>query len=94
MTCPKTGASKCECQEKQIKKTVMVAVIINLVLPYMLKPFATKNEIKPPNGAHNLSFKEQLMHMFVHHAQVPLTSSIIVAIIVALSAYSSYKFEI
>jgi hypothetical protein len=94
MTCPKTGASKCECQEKQIKKAVMVAVIINLVLPYMLKPFATKNEIKPPNGAHNLSFKEQLMHMFVHHAQVPLTSSIIVAIIVALSVYSSYKFEI
>jgi len=94
MTCPKTGASKCECQEKQIKKAVMVAVIINLVLPYMLKPFATKNEIKPPNGAHNLSFKEQLMHMFVHHAQVPLTSSIIVAIIVALSVYSSYQFEI
>lgn len=94
MTCPKTGASKCECQEKQTKKAVMVAVIINLVLPYMLKPFATKNEIKPPNGAHNLSFKEQLMHMFVHHAQVPLTSSVIVAIIVALSVYSSYKFEI
>ena len=94
MTCPKTGAAKCECQEKQIKKAVMVAVIINLVLPYILKPFATKNEIKPPNGAHNLSFKEQLMHMFVHHAQVPLTSSIIVAIIVALSVYSSCKFEI
>ena len=94
MTCPKTGASKCECQEKQIKKAVMVAVIINLLLPYMLKPFATKNEIKPPNGAHNLSFTEQLMHMFVHHAQVPLTSSIIVAVIVSLSVYSSYKFEI
>jgi len=94
MTCPKTGATKCECQAKQIKKTVIVAVIINLVLPYMLKPFATKNEIKPPNGAYNLSFKEQLMHMFVHHAQVPLTSSIIVAIIVSLSVYSSYQFEI
>ena len=72
----------------------MVAVIINLVLPYVLKAFATKNEIKPPNGAHNLSFKEQLMHMFVHHAQVPLTSSIIVGVIVSLSVYSSYKFEI
>lgn len=80
--------------KKQINKAVIVAVIINIVLPYMLKPFASKNEIKPPNGAHNLSFKEQLMHMFVHHAQVPLTSSIIVAIIVALSVYASYKFEI
>ena len=64
---------------------VIVAIIINLVLPNILKPFATKNEIKPPNGAENLSFKEQLMHMFVHHAQVPITSSIIVAIIVILS---------
>ena len=48
-------------------------------------PFASRAEIKPPNGAQNLSFKEQLMHMFVHHAQVPLTSSIIVAIIVYVS---------
>lgn len=94
MTCPKTGAAKCECQAKQIKKAVMVAVIINIVLPYILRPFATKNEIKPPNGAHNLFLKEQLMHMFVHHAQVPLTSSIIVAVIVSLSVYSSYQFEI
>ena len=72
----------------------MVALLINLILPYILKPFATKNEIKPPNGAHNLSFKEQLMHMFVHHAQVPLTSSIIIAVIVSLSVYLSYQFEI
>ncbi len=64
---------------------IIVAVLINLVLPRALMPFATPDEIKPPNGAENLSFKEQLMHMFVHHAQVPLTSSIIVAIIVTLS---------
>ena len=94
MTCPKTGATKCECKAEQIKKAVMVAVIINILLPYMLKPFATKNEIKPLNGANNLSFKEQLMHMFVHHAQVPLTSSIIIAVIVSLSVYLSYQFEI
>ena len=65
--------------------SVIVAVLINLVLPKVLMPFATEDEIKPPNGAENLSFKEQLMHMFVHHAQVPITSSIIVAIIVILS---------
>ena len=64
---------------------VIVAICINLLLPKVLMPFATEDEIKPPNGAENLSFKEQLMHMFVHHAQVPLTSSIIVAIIVILS---------
>ena len=66
---------------------VVIAIIINLVLPFVVRPFATPNQIKPANGAQNLSFFDQLIHMFVHHAQVPLTSSIIVAIIVALSVF-------
>lgn len=77
---------------KQIQKSVLIAVIINLVLPYLLKPFATPVEIKPPQGAHNLSFKQQLMHMFVHHAQVPISSSVIIAVIVSLAVYLSYQF--
>ena len=71
--------------DKLLLYSVAVGVIINLVLPQVLLPFATPEEIKPPNGATLLSFKKQLMHMFVHHAQVPITSSIIVAIIVLLS---------
>ena len=70
---------------------VIFGVLINLILPQILKPFATENEIKPPDGAENLTFKEQLMHMFVHHAQVPLTSSIIVAVIVSLSVMLAKK---
>ena len=71
--------------------SMIVGVIINIILPFSLKPFATPEQIKPPNGAENLSFIDQLMHMFVHHAQVPLTSSIIVAIIVGLSCFVSCK---
>ena len=71
--------------DEMLMNAVCIAILINLGLPYLLKPYATANEIKPPNGAGNLSFKEQLMHMFVHHAQVPLSSSVIVAIIVTLS---------
>ena len=56
----------------------LVGIVVNLALP---------DQIKPPNGAENLSFLDQLMHMFVHHAQVPLTSSIIVAVIVLVSVY-------
>lgn len=70
---------------QMLMKAVGIGVIINLFLPRLLMPFATEDEIKPPNGAVNLSFKKQLMHMFVHHAQVPLTSSIIVAVIITLS---------
>jgi hypothetical protein len=65
--------------------SVVVGIVINLVLPAVLKPYATPEQIKPPNGADKLPFFDQLMHMFVHHAQVPVTSSIIVAIIVLLS---------
>ena len=65
--------------------SVLVGVLVNLILPRLLTPYATQDEIKPPNGASNLSFKSQLMHMFVHHAQVEFTSSLIVAIIVFVS---------
>jgi len=71
--------------------SVLVAIFINLFLPLILSPLATNKQIKPPNGATSLSFFDQLMHMFVHHAQVPLTSSIIVAIIVFLSVFISQK---
>tara|TARA_Y100000389_G_C17436362_1_gene505777 strand:- start:940 stop:1176 length:237 start_codon:yes stop_codon:yes gene_type:complete len=64
---------------------VLVGVLINLVLPQLVLPLATQDEVNPPNGAQNLNLKEQLMHMFVHHAQVPLSSSVIIAVIVSLS---------
>ena len=70
------------------------AVALNLVLPMIAKPFATKDEIKPPNGADKLSFKSQIMHMLVHHAQVPLTSSLIIVLIVSLSITLGYRFKI
>jgi hypothetical protein len=70
------------------------AVVLNLVLPMIAKPFATKDEIKPPNGADKLPFKSQLMHMLVHHAQVPLTSSLIIVLIVSLSIILGYRFKI
>ena len=77
-----------------IQKIVVYAIILNLVLPQVLQNFATSEELKPPNGAQNLSFKGQLMHMFVHHAQVPISSSIIVAVIVAASIVLSDNFPI
>ena len=70
---------------KLVCYSILVAVVINLVLPKLAMPFASEDEIKPPNGAENLSFKEQLMHMLVHHGQVPLTSSIIIAVIIFVS---------
>lgn len=66
-------------------KTAAIAVILNVALSLALSPFATKHEIKPPNGAAKLSFKSQIMHMLVHHKQVILTSSLIVALVSGIS---------
>ena len=74
---------------KLVLLAVLVGIVVNLVLPFALKPLATQDQIKPPNGAENLPFFDQLMHMFVHHAQVPLTSSLIVAVIVLVSVCSA-----
>ena len=70
-----------------ILKVTVFSVLLNLALPTFFYKLATKDEIKPPNGAKSLSLKGQLMHMFVHHAQVPLSSSIIVGIIASVSTF-------
>ena len=67
--------------------SIVVAVCINLVLPQILNIWATDVQIKPPQGAAMLSYADQLMHMFVHHAQVPLSSSIIMAVVVGISVF-------
>mgnify|MGYP001375279434 CR=1 FL=1 len=69
---------------------ILLGIILNLVLPMVLKPFASEEEIKPPNGASSLSYKGQFMHMMVHHGQVPLMSSLIIALIVGLSICLGY----
>ena len=79
---------------KQLLKPVMIGVAINLVLPMIVKPFATPDEIKPPTGnAKDLNMKQQLIHMMVHHSQVPVSSSIIVGTIVGLSVFISGKIK-
>jgi hypothetical protein len=71
--------------------SAIVAVLLNLLLPYLAKGYATKEQVKPKNGANTLSFKSQIMHMLVHHSQVPLSSSLIVFLITLLSVLISYK---
>ncbi len=78
-------------KQQLILYVVAVAIVLNIVLPFIATPFATPEEITPPQGAANLSFKSQLMHMLVHHAQVPLTSSLIVAVIAYLSMYIAHQ---
>lgn len=72
-------------------KASTIGVVLNILLALILSPFATKDEIKPPNGASKLSFKSQIMHMLVHHGQVLFSSSLIIAVLVGLSVCIAQK---
>jgi hypothetical protein len=68
-------------------KAAAIGVVLNVALSLAFSPFATAEEVKPPNGADKLSFKSQIMHMLVHHKQVMFTSSLIVALLVGISCW-------
>ena len=73
---------------------IIFGILLNIILPLILDPFATEEEKKPTNGAASLSLKGQFMHMMVHHNQVPFMSSVIIAIIVGLSVFLGNKYKI
>ena len=77
-----------------ILNAMLFAVVLNVVLPMVAVPFARPEEIKPPSCPSKLSFKSQVMHMLVHHRQVPVASSLVVALIVGLSVYLGYLFKV
>jgi len=76
-----------------IMNAVLLGIVLNIVLPMILTPFATKEEKMPPNGAASLGPKSQFMHMMVHHNQVPVMSSFIIALMVGLSVFLGYKLK-
>lgn len=78
---------------KCVLNIVFFSIVLNLVLPMIVSPFATEAEKIPPKGAASLSPKGQFVHMLVHHNQVPFVSSVIVALIVALSVMLGCKFK-
>ena len=76
-----------------IINSIIFGVILNILLPLILKRFALREEIRPASPVNKLSYKSQFMHMMVHHKQVMITSSFIVALVVGLSVYLGYCFK-
>ena len=66
----------------------IAGVILNIVLSVVFSTHATPSQVKPPNGAENLDFFDQIMHMLVHHKQVLLTSSLIIFAIIFISTHT------
>jgi len=75
---------------KELIKPIAIGVAINLILPQIVKPFASPKEIKP-DDVKQLNFKEKVVHVMVHHEQLPIATSLIVGTLVGLSVYLSKK---
>jgi len=69
-------------QMKQKLCAVLVAVLINLLLPQAAKLVASD---KQKQMVKQTKFVDKVMHMLVMHADTPITSSLIVALVVGLS---------
>ena len=68
-----------------ILKAAIIAIVLNLILPYTVAPFATEKEKNACIKDKNLSFKEKFVIMLLHHQYMPIMSSIIVAIVIFVS---------
>ena len=77
-----------------VGNAVIYAVVLNLVLPMFAVQFATEEEKNPPGCPSKLSLKSQIMHMMYHHSKTPVSSSLIVAVIVASAIMLGYNFGI
>ena len=69
---------------KQKICAVTAAVLINLILPQLAKLVATD---KQKQMTKHTGVVNKVVHMLVMHADTPITSSLIVALIVCLSIY-------
>ena len=75
---------------------VVISVALNVVLPRLAMRFGnvTHEHVNPEHGAISLSQFDQIKHMLADHAELPFTSSIIVAVIVALSVHIACMDEV
>ena len=76
-----------------LTKAALVAVILNIVLPFVIAPFASEKEMNACIKDNNLNIKEKFMVMLLHHKEMPIMSSAIVALVVVLSIVIGKKIN-
>jgi len=80
---------------KLVVNAIIYAVLLNIILSFVIGYFATPTEIKPPGGnAGVLPFKGQMMHLFAHHKQIIVASSLMMVGMVYLILKMATKYPI
>ena len=74
--------------------SALIGSLINIILYASVMTFATLDQMSPPNGVENLSYFSQIVHMFFHHNQAVLTSSLIIFALVYVSTIISLSMKI
>lgn len=68
-----------------IISSIVIAILLNLIIPQIFIQVANEEEKKLDNE--DLGFKGNLMRLIVYHSRIPLTSSVLLLIIVWVSVY-------
>tara|TARA_B100001173_G_C15902865_1_gene510636 strand:- start:676 stop:939 length:264 start_codon:yes stop_codon:yes gene_type:complete len=71
----------------------LIAILLNIVLSASVMPFATTDQMSPPNGAENLSYFSQFIHMLFNQNQLVLTSSLMIFKLVYVSTIISLSMR-
>jgi hypothetical protein len=66
-------------------KVIIITIILNLILPFIFKYFANRNEMNPPKGIEKLSYKGQFMNMMYNKNRTKIVNIIYIIIIIILS---------
>jgi hypothetical protein len=61
---------------------LVATILLNLLISNLAAYFATPEEKNPPQGVTNLSYKGQAMNLLVHHAYIPMTSTVVTFLMV------------
>lgn len=78
---------------KLLVKAAIIAMVLNVILPLLLAPFATDTEMNACIKDETLTLKEKFMVMLLHHKHMPVMSSAIVALVVVLSIVIGEKIK-
>ena len=68
-----------------IYSSVLIAILLNLILTQIFIQLATKEEKKLNDE--NLGIKGNIMKLIYHNSKIPLTSSVLIGLLVGLAVY-------